>query len=188
MSGRPPAYNAEQQQSRKDALFNLSNRTLAATSEWRLVIRLGLLFAAAAVFYNFYWMDIQRVEKALGFVCFLFVCYAAVNLSSMVRNREEAKKLELFARHTDLYGTSNVKTLKGSDTKYAFQYIGFFTAFIAMIASFWYVEMPAERRGNFMLSGTLLLIMSFMSQKDVRDKEDSDKWHADYFGQELREE
>ena len=110
MSGRPPAYNAEQVQSRKDALFNLSNRTLAATSEWRIVIRMGLLFASTAVCYNFYWMDIAKVEKALGLVCFLFVCYAAVNLSSMVRNREEAKKLEVFAKNTDLYGVSNVKT------------------------------------------------------------------------------
>ena len=72
--------------------------------------------------------------------------------------------------------------MRGSDTKYAFQYLGFFVAFIAMIASVSYVEMPSERRGNFMLSGTLLLIMSFLTQKDIRDKEDSDKWHTDYHG------
>lgn len=173
---------------RKDALFNLANRTLASSSEWRTVIRLGFIFACLSVSYNFYWMEMQRVEKALGCVCFLFVCYAAVNLSSMVRNRGEAKKLEIFARNTDLYGTSNVKTLRGSDTKFAFQYVGFAVAFVAMIASIIYVDMPSERRGNFMLSGMLLLIMSFLIQKDVRDKEDAEKWYLDYHGQEHRED
>lgn len=171
-------------QSRKDALFKMSNRTLAATDEWRLVIRVGLVVAIASVCYNFYWMELTNEKKALGLIGVLFSCYAAVNLASTVRSRDEAIKLENFAKDTNLYSVSTVKTLRGSNTKYAFQYLGFIVAFVVMIASIYYVDMPAERRGNFLSADMLLLIMSFLTQKDIRDKEDADKLYTEYCGQE----
>lgn len=165
---------------RKDVLFNLSNRTLAATNEWRYVIRLGFLFAGLSFIYNIYWMDIPKIEKTLFVVSIMFLCYSAVNLAIVVRNREEGYKLQQYAKATDLYVTSNIQTLIGSDIKYAFQYLGFGIALISMITSVTTFDMSSERRGNFILSAILLLIMSFLNQKDIRDKEDADKWHTDY--------
>ena len=178
----------EQNQQRKDALFAISNRTLAGTSEWHFQIKFSWSFALLFVLYGLYWMEMSNDRKLLALISFLFVCYAAVNLSGNVRSREEANKLQQYAEKTNLYGISNVKTLRGTDTKYWFHWIMFIVASIAMISAVWYVEMPSERRGYLTAAGVMMLTQTFVLTKTIKDQEDADKWWNDYNGREFKSE
>ncbi len=175
----PPVYEVNNSVY-KNALFNLSNSTLKGTPQWHFQVVFQLVLAFALVCYGIYWMDMTKEIKALALVSFLLVCYAAVNLSGIVRNRVESEKLMEYAHGTPLYVASNIKTLRGSDIKYGFHWSVFILAFAIMLASIWYVEMSSERRGYLCCSGIMLLNAVFIVVKDLRDQEDSEKNQTEY--------
>ncbi len=167
---------------RKQALFNLSNRTLASTSSWSAQVKFQVLSAVLFVCYTTYWMDMSSEKKALSMFSYALAGYAAINLSGNVRNRVEAEKLEQYAKGTDLYGISNVKTLRGSEVRYYFHWVVFMASFVAMVYSIFMTEANSERRGHLLGSGLMFLNSVFIVVKALRDTEDADKWYRDYHG------
>ena len=178
----PPMYDEAESQRRKTALFNITNRTLAGTSSWLFQMRCSVFIAFALICYGLYWMEMNLDRKILAGLSFLFVCYAAVNVSGFVRNRQEAQYLTEYAKETNLYSISNIESLHSSDTRYYFHWMAFILAFFAMLGTFWYMDMPSERRGYLLAAGCLLLSQSFTMTKTVRDGDDANRWYRDYHG------
>jgi uncharacterized membrane protein YiaA len=192
----PPAYDdniadggAEgEQQRRREALFNLCNRSLYGTSEWRLQTRVTLLFAISFVCYNLYWMESTKELKMLAFAVFAWTCYSAINLASQVRNRVEAARLDLYARDTSMYSVSIVSTLRGADFRYYFHWVVFAVAMACAVYVIGWLDMPTAQRGYFASAEVMLLIACNTTVKDVRDREDASKWWSEYHGQDFKEE
>src|SRR5437016_10400464 len=127
-------------------------------------------------------MDMSPEKKGICTIAIIFACYSAIVLGGMLRNRDESIKAENFAKDTNLYSKSTIKSLKGSDLRYGFYWFAFIFAFIIGLVSIFYVDMPTERRSYMLIAGILLLDKAFDLTKIVRDSEDADKWYIDYHG------
>jgi len=60
----------------------------------------------------------NQYERLLMYVLVVYSCYSAANLSSMVRDRQEATLMQRFGANSRLYSASTIATLMGNTPKF----------------------------------------------------------------------
>ena len=167
---------------RRNALFEILSRTLIGTSEWRTQIFITWFLSFFMVTYGIYWMEGLTLErKALCILAYLFMCKCVVDIQKSVRDRDEADKLERYAKGTDLYNAGYIATVRDSYLYYAFGWLCFLVSFASLTTIIWHMEASTERKGYLGAGGLLLVSSTFGLTKTVRDSRDGKKWYSGYY-------
>jgi len=181
-SSAPPAYDIAET---NDMQFLSAVKTLEGSPEWHALTYAswGLMLVLSVYGFNTIDASNNQYERLLMYVLVVYSCYSAANLSSMVRDRQEASFMELYGKNSRLYSASTIATLMGNTPKFYLHWVIFGGTLVTLLYMFNNLGSGADapiKRYFLAVSVVSLISLTFSLAKNIRDKQDARRMRAEY--------
>ena len=166
--------------SKKDSVTYLLVESLEGTQQYQLQCYLAFALAFLGMLFGVYNMELPIERKGFLAMGFLFLTASSFTLAKVIRDRQEADKLEHLSRSGVIQGSERmIRSLRGTNHWYLLVLAAFIVPVIFLGYGVFIMPVSFESKNYIVMVGLFLISATFNLAKNVRDREDAENWRED---------